>query len=138
MNESNPILNSPYQEPRWHYATDLQGNLNYEDVRKDRRVFDPNIGGQSMPVQRQRQGSLLEVNEFAADYGLHLINLLRQEVGRWRKAEYPDTTGATRDLLRFWFLNPERHAVRSLFFAQQEAIETAIWLNEIAPQKQRG
>ena len=37
MNESNPILNSLYQEPRWHYATDLQGNLNYEDVRKDRR-----------------------------------------------------------------------------------------------------
>ena len=138
MNESNPILNSPYQEPRWHYATDLQGNLNYEDIRKDRRVFDPNIGGQSMPVQRQKQGSLLEVNEFAGEYGTQLINLLRQEVGRWRKAEYPDTTGATRDLLRYWFLNPERHATRSLFFAQREAIETAIWLNEVASKSNAG
>ena len=42
--ENNPILNSPYREPRWHYATDLQGNLNYEDIRRDRRVFDPNLG----------------------------------------------------------------------------------------------
>lgn len=43
--ENSPILNSPYCEPRWHYATDLQGNLNYEDIRKDRRVFDPNFWG---------------------------------------------------------------------------------------------
>jgi type III restriction enzyme len=136
--ENNPILNSPYSEPRWHYATDLQGNLNYEDIRKDRRVFDPNLGGYSMPVMRQKQGSLLEVNEFAVEYGTHLINLLRQEVGRWRKAEYPDTTGTTRDLLRYWFLNPERHATRSLFFAQREAIETAIWLNEAAPKSNAG
>ena len=54
--ENNPILNSPYHEPRWHYATDLQGNLNYEDIRKDRRVFDPNLGGYSMPVMRQKLG----------------------------------------------------------------------------------
>jgi type III restriction enzyme len=136
--ESNPILNAPYYEPRWHYATDLQGNLNYEDIRKDRRVFDPNLGGYSMPVMRQKQGSLIEVNELAQEYGTHLINLLRTEVGNWRKAAYPDTTGATRDLLRYWFLNPERHATRSLFFAQREAIETAIWLNEIASKSNAG
>lgn len=32
----NPILNSPYEEPRAHYATEESGNLNYEDVRTDR------------------------------------------------------------------------------------------------------
>jgi len=95
-------------------------------------------GGYSMPVMRQKQGSLIEVNELAQEYGTHLINLLRTEVGNWRKATYPDTTGATRDLLRYWFLNPERHATRSLFFAQREAIETAIWLNEIAPKSNAG
>jgi len=36
---SNPILNSPYEEPAWHYATDQSGNLNYDDVREKRRVF---------------------------------------------------------------------------------------------------
>ena len=108
MNESNPILNSPYQEPRWHYATDLQGNLNYEDVRKDRRVFDPNIGGQSMPVQRQRQGSLLEVNELykhiaGYEYTLEngetaimpgkcdLFNNYEEYGGLWRAKRRPPT-----------------------------------------------
>jgi hypothetical protein len=37
----NPILNSPYEEPEAHYATDQSGNLNYEDVRDSRRVFTP-------------------------------------------------------------------------------------------------
>jgi len=26
---ASPILNSPYEEPERHYATDAQGNLNY-------------------------------------------------------------------------------------------------------------
>lgn len=134
----NPILNSPYHEPRWHYATDLNGHLNYEDIRPGRRIFDPTLGGYTIPVKRQTQGSLLEVNEMAAEYGTHLINLVRQEVGKWRKAEYPDTTGATRELLRFWFLNPERHPVRMMFFAQREAVETAIWLNEVAAKSNAG
>ena len=134
----NPILNAPYSEPRWHYATDLNGHLNYEDIRPGRRIFDPTQGGYTIPVKRQVQGSLLEVNEMAAEYGTHLINLLRQEVGKWRKAEYPDTTGATRELLRFWFLNPERHPTRMMFFAQREAAETAIWLNEVAAKSNAG
>jgi len=136
--ENNPILNSPYSEPRWHYATDLKGHLNYEDIKKDRRIFDPMIGGYSMPVQKQKQGSVFEVNEMELEYGTHLINLLRSEVGKWRAADYSDTTGATRELLRYWFLNPERHATKSLFFAQREAVETAIWLNEIASRSNAG
>jgi type III restriction enzyme len=41
-------------------------------------------------------------------------------------------------LLQFWFLNPERDMTQSLFFAQREAIETAIWLNEIAEKSNVG
>ncbi|MBK9338897.1 MAG: hypothetical protein IPM98_21125 [Lewinellaceae bacterium] len=90
--ENSPILNSPYNEPRRHYATDLQGNLNYEDIQKDRRVFNSLGGANSMPVIRQKQGSLLEVNEFAVEYGTHLINLLRQKVsGDIRDFEGADT-----------------------------------------------
>lgn len=138
MNFDNPILNSPYAEPRWHYATDTAGNLNYEDIRPERRIFDPKIGGYSMPVQKQTQGSIFEVNDYQEEYGTHLINLLRKEVGNWRNLGYPDTTGTTRDLLQFWFLNPERHPTRRLFFAQREAIETAVWLNEVAQRSNAG
>jgi len=30
MAEENPILNNPYEEPGWHYATNLEGELDYE------------------------------------------------------------------------------------------------------------
>src|SRR5574337_142132 len=29
--KNNPILNSPYEEPKRHYSTDAAGNLNYRD-----------------------------------------------------------------------------------------------------------
>ena len=32
MSSDNPILNSPYYEPKLHYATDSDGSLNYNDV----------------------------------------------------------------------------------------------------------
>ncbi len=44
----------------------------------------------------------------------------------------PAPTRVTKELLDYWFNNFERHAVKKLFFAQREAVETAIWLKEIA------
>lgn len=136
MNSENPILNSPYDEPVLHYATDTDGSLNYQDIRKGRRIFTPDI--QVIPTRQGPQPSIFELNDFAAEYGDHLINLCRKEVGKWRAEKYPNTTRVTKELLLFWFENPERHAVRKLFFAQREAIETAIWLNEVAGKSNAG
>jgi type III restriction enzyme len=131
MNDDNPILNNPYEEPRWHYATNLAGELDYSRPVKGRRIFTPEV--QTIPVRQGAQGDLMELNEVAAaDHGSHVVNLLRREVSAWREARYPQTTRITRELLQFWFLNPERDMTLSLFFAQREAIETAIWLNEVA------
>jgi type III restriction enzyme len=135
--EKSPILNNPYEEPNWHYATNLQGELDYSRPVKGRRIFRPEI--QTIPVRQGPQGDLMELNEVAAaDYGSHVVNLLRREVGAWRQAKYPQTTRITRELLQFWFLNPERDMTQSLFFAQREAIETAIWLNEAAEKSNVG
>ena len=136
MTSDNPILNSPYEEPQQHYATDADGSLNYDDVRDGRRIFVPEM--QPIPVKRQPQGKLLEINDFVAEYEGHLVNQVRREVGLWREAEYPGTTRVTKELLTFWFNNPERHAVRKLFFAQREAIETAVWLNEVSEKSNAG
>ena len=136
MNNDNPILNSPYEEPEWHYATDNDGSLNYNDVRKGRRIFTPDIN--AIPSRQGSQGSMFEVNDYAEEYGNQLVNLIRKEVGIWRNDKYPNTTRVTRELLMFWFNNPERHAIHKLFFAQREAIETAIWLNEVADKSNAG
>ena len=136
MNSDNPILNSPYEEPKLHYATDMEGALDYNDVRKGRRIFTPDI--QVIPTRQGPQQSAFEVNDFAEQYGDSIINLCRKEVGKWRVENYSNTTRVTKELLIFWFNNPERHAVKKLFFAQQEAIETAIWLNEVAEKSNAG
>jgi len=127
----NPILNTPYAEPTRHYATDVQGNLNYKDVRQGRRVFAPDVP--QVPVGQQAQGSMFDVNDLRAEYGEHLVNQARDAVREWRQSGYRGVTSrVTRDLLTYWFANAEREAHQKLFFAQQEAVETAIWLNEVA------
>lgn len=143
MSSDNPILNSPYHEPDLHYATIAtgpeKGSLDYSKIVKGRRVFDPDSEGQAMPArQKNTQTEMFEVNDFAEDFSKHLINLCRREVWKWRAAKYPGTTRVTKELLTFWFDNPERHAVRKLFFAQQEAVETAIYLNEVADKSNPG
>jgi len=133
----NPILNSPYSEPERHYATDGQGNLNYRDVRRGRRVFTPDVP--QVPVGQQAQGSMFDVNDLRADYGEHLVNQTRDAIREWRQSGYRGITSrVTRDLLTYWFANAEREPHQKLFFAQQEAVETAIWLNEVAEKSNAG
>lgn len=113
MSAENPILNNPYEEPQLHYATNLDGELDYEDVVQGRRLFNGRV--QTIPVQQQSQRDLMEMNDLVAGtHGEHLVNILRREVKSWR-----DFT-------------------QVLFFAQQEAIETGIYLNEVAEKSNVG
>lgn len=134
----NPILNSPYEIPLFHYASndDEQRTINYDKILKGRRSFDPS-GQPALNRPAQQQGLGFEADDNNA-VNQHIINLLRSEVGKWREAEYPDTTRVTRDLLHYWFLNPDRIPQQKLFFAQQESVETAIWLNEVASKSNAG
>lgn len=133
---SNPILNSPYEAPGLHYATDGSGNLNYDDIRDGRRIFTPDTP--TIPLA-QTQPGMFDINDFATEYRDHLINLARSELLAWRAERYPGVTSrVTRDLLDYWFLDPAREDRDKLFFAQQEAIETAIWLNEVAERSNAG
>jgi type III restriction enzyme len=136
MNADNPILNSPYTEPLLHYNTDSEGNLDYTDKCKGRRIFKPDAA--VIPTRQTGQREIFEWNDDTADYDKHLINLLRKEIGIWRNANYQNTTRITKELLTFWFNNPERLVTKKLFFAQQEAVETAIWLNEVAEKSNAG
>lgn len=133
MADKNPILNKPYTEPALHYRTLTDGSLDYDKVLKGRRMYDPTFNS-PIPIKQGAQGSLLDQTNFKEGIENHLINLIRKEVKAWREAQYetPAPTRVTKELLNFWFNNAERQNYQKLFFAQQEAVETAIWLNEIA------
>lgn len=134
---ASPILNGPYSEPALHYATAADGTLNYQDPRAGRRIFAPQTP--QVPLGKQPQGSIFDINDFAVQYREELVNLLRTQLAAWRNTGYPDVTSrVTRDLLTHWFQNPYRPDWKKLFFAQQEAVETAIWLNEVAHKSNAG
>ena len=63
-----------------------------------------------------------------------LISGVRQRVDRWRELPDPNSwrvTPETARLLRHW--RSHRFGDIRLFFCQVEAVETAIWLTEVAP-----
>ncbi len=136
MSQDNPILNSPYHEPKLHYDTDSEGSLDYNNKCKNRRVFKADSA--VIPTRQTGQKEIFEWNDDGGEYVSHIINLCRQEVGIWRNNSYPNTTRVTKELLTFWFNNPERLVTKQLFFAQREAVETAIWFNEIAEKSNAG
>lgn len=138
MSSKNPILNNPYNKPKYHYHTNDAGELDYEQVIDGRRIFIPNAETSAIPTSQKGQKTAFEVNDFAEEYGTHLINLIRKEIDQWRNEGYPNVTRVSKELLDFWFENENRHAISKLFFAQREAVETAVWLNEAAERSNSG
>ncbi|MDQ1066314.1 BPTD_3080 family restriction endonuclease [Streptomyces canus] len=127
----NPIINSPYAEPAWHWELDERGQPTGERApgRRPSETW--------MPVPRARKGRKTSAgvqHELFFDgileerKGQDVIGNIRNEVDRWRTAGYPNITPTTRRLLEYW-TDPARE--RKLFFAQVEAVETAIYLTEV-------
>ncbi|MCL1962314.1 MAG: DEAD/DEAH box helicase family protein [Desulfovibrionaceae bacterium] len=82
---------------------------------------------------------MFDLNDHVAEYRDKLVNLVRAQVEAWRQSGYEGATSrVTRQLLTYWFLDPERPSHKRLFFAQREAVETAIWLNEVAAKSNAG
>lgn len=137
-----PILNSPYERPsrHWELAEDGQPTQRIIESRRPARFITP------IPKARKRsQGSGQQ--RIAFDEGLGLstpeqmyeeasqyINDLRQHVEEWRSLTNPATWGVTPEtarLLQHW--RDPRALGRRPFFCQLEAVETVIWLTEVAP-----
>ena len=138
----HPILNSPYDYPVRHWELDEHGQPTQKVIETRRRAefITP------IPKPRKRRSSSEQQQiVFEEGKGLSsekqqydqtsLINAVRQEVDKWRALPNPSTwqvTPETARLLQHW----RHHQFNSIrpFFCQIEAVETAIWLTEVAPQ----
>jgi type III restriction enzyme len=125
----NPVINSPFGEPQRHFRFAENGIT--DEILPGRRrstyfipIAQPKLKG------AQKQAALdLSVQHRAEEN--QLINDLRERVAHWRQAGRPYTTALTRRLLDYW-TRPDWE--RRLFFCQIEAVETLIYLTEIAPR----
>ncbi|MDQ3533102.1 MAG: DEAD/DEAH box helicase family protein, partial [Actinomycetota bacterium] len=122
----NPILNSPYREPARHFRFSDDGIT--DEVVGKRRVssyFVPipaaKKKGKQAVLDTEWTKDRIEENKF--------INEVRFQVARWRINGRPGTTRVTRQLLDYW-TDEERD--RKLFFCQIEALETAVYITEVA------
>ncbi len=136
---ARPILNSPYALPMRHWELDETGQPTQKIIESRRRAsfLSP------IPKPKKQQA---KQEQFVFDEGSGLstqkqqyettsmINEVRALVAAWRALPNSSwgVTPETARLLHYW-----RHhdfpGVRP-FFCQIEAVETAIWLSEVAPQ----
>ncbi len=136
-----PILNSPYDCPSRHWELDHQGQPTQKILESRRRAefITP------IPKPKKQKGAAQTGFVFDEGAGLSnedqqyshtaVINAVRQEVDKWRLIPNPanwHVTPETARLLQHW--RHHKYSGVRPFFCQVEAVETAIWLTEVAPQ----
>jgi len=142
----HPILNSPYERPSRHWELDDHGQPTQRIIEARRKAdfITP------IPKPKKRR-KVVEQESLLLDEGKGLstkeqqyqlsvmINEVRTQVEQWRSIPDPrhwQVTPETARLLRHW----REHEFTNLrpFFCQLEAVETAIWLTEVAPHSAAG
>jgi type III restriction enzyme len=119
------IINSPYEEPKYHWHYDRQTRtFELVEGRRPAGYVVATPGSKSF----DDPGIFVEIP---------LVNQIRPRVKAWREAGYPGVTAITRRLLEYWH-DPEEFDRRRFFFCQLEAAETLIWLTEAPPAERVG
>jgi len=138
-----PVLNSPYAYPARHWELDADGQPTNRII--DNRRRSELITPVPKPQKRRRAASQGELGLSTGD-GLStpeqeynptpIINEIRGYVAAWRNLPNPNqwqVTPETARLLQYW----RHHQFESFhpFFCNIEAVETAIWLAEVASDR---
>ena len=121
----NPVINSPFKEPTRHFRFTDDGITNeIVDGRRISSYFVPIAAPKKKTTQ-------LVFTEWINDRikPNDETNRIRERITLWRKGGYVGVTSTTRRLLDHW-QRPDRE--RRLFFCQVEALETAIYIAEVA------
>jgi type III restriction enzyme len=116
----DPVINSAFVEPAHHWR--YRGSVPEKHVGRRPAQY----WYQSKKTGARDAGDLFAEEE---SDDLPLINALRADVKRWRESGYRGATQVTKNLLKHWL---DQSRSRRLFFCQQEAVETLIYILELA------
>ncbi len=137
-----PILNSPYDYPasHWELGKDGQPTNRLINERRKSAYYTPVPTPKKKKAAKEQAEMALVDKEGISTAGdeydpTPIVNELRQFVDQWRGLPQSQwqVTPETARLLLHWRHHPFS-GVRP-FFCQIEAVETAIWLAEVAPQQ---
>ncbi|QFY42130.1 hypothetical protein F6R98_05380 [Candidatus Methylospira mobilis] len=137
-----PILNSPYAYPARHWELDEKGQPTQRVVEQRRKaefvtpIPQPKKRKDAPEQQALFTGDASGLSSAEQQYDpTPIINQLRGHIDQWRSLPSPNdwlVTPETARLLQHWRHHPF-NGVKP-FFCQIEAVETAIWLSEVAPR----
>ena len=139
----HPILNSPYEYPARYWELDASGQPTQRIIESRRKAEFitpiPKPRKRKVVVPQQRmvfdEGKRLSTQQQEYETTSTIINELRRHVDQWRSIANPNdwhVTPETARLLQHW--RHHKFSNTRPFFCQVEAVETAIWLTEVAPQ----
>jgi type III restriction enzyme len=122
----NPIINSPFRVPTRHFKFDAEGIT--DEILTGRR---PSSHFVPIPRAKKKGKQLQFETEWTKDRiePNPVVDRIRQRVGAWRQGGYVGVTGTTSRLLGYW---TREMRDKPLFFCQIEAVETAIYITEVA------
>lgn len=138
-----PVLNSPYRAPEEHWELDGDGRPTDTIVAKRRRSDLISAMPKPKSVKGSKQTELdlstagLEGQDVAYNV-TEFVNEMRSQVDAWRQLANPNdwqVSPITQRLIQHWraIQKDETQVIRP-FFCQLEAVETAIWMTEVAPK----
>lgn len=130
-----PILNSPYETPSLYHPLDDNGQPLEGQPIKGRR---PSKFIVPVPASRKKAAAAQASLELETYTENALINEIRGYVAAWRSIPNAGDWGvtpSTQRLLEHWRRPKEQWAGPRPFFCQIEAVETIIWLTEVAPRR---
>lgn len=123
----NPVINSPFHEPTRHFRFTDEGITNETvEGRRTSSYFIP-IAQPRKKGQRQLEFDTEWTRDRIEENTL--VNQIRARVKLWREGGHLGVTPTTAQFLAYW-TNPERE--KKLFFCQIEALETTIYMTEVA------
>jgi type III restriction enzyme len=130
-----PILNSPYAPPSLYHRLDDNGQPLEGEPIKGRR---PSKFIVPVPASRKKAAAAQASLDLETYTENAKINEIRGYVDAWRaipRAADWGVTPATQRLLEHWRRPKAEWAGPRPFFCQIEAVETMIWLTEVAPRR---
>lgn len=137
----NPILNSPYEYPSRHWELDKRGvpTGKIENSRRKPSFLVPIPRARKRLRGKGAKQAELDLSDEAGisteeqKYLSDRIADIRSRVDQWRNIPESawQVTPVTARLLNHW--RHHKFANRRPFFCQIEAVETLIWLTEVAP-----
>lgn len=127
-----PILNTAFAAPALHWYIREGEPPQKRTGRRPSIVYPPRIQNIQWSTD---DGTLRPSKEYAPGYELVMVNLIRERLQMWRQQNYPGVTRTTLELLQYWHREGRQHR---LFYAQLEAAETLIFINEARQDFKQG